>query len=322
MLDLIILSAIFGLVATAIWLYFSTEKIEAKMYVNASALPQVSFRTYLIPVPTKSKLLYRRIKELSISAIRSVLRLGMVILPLTLVAIAIYLVLTTTRNTFLTIPIGVVGLLVFALVGWWLFRPLRYYKRPDVMPSPLHMKWVAMDGIEAPPRIVGYNGVAHIPIRVYEGDSYNITVDLHPCISIPSESVSSIRFQRMKDKDDISLNLNVLRHSDQHEFLELEMLAAGFTVEGDKKQKQVLTADSLRYQWNCFFENSGNHTFAVVFRVISGSDISEIGRVEQSIRVVKIDHLTQRQVWVLARVAGILSGGLAILEVMRKLGFW
>jgi hypothetical protein len=317
MLDLIILLAILGLVATVIWLYLSTEKIEAKMDVNASALPHVSFRTYLIPVPTKSKLLYRRIKELSISAIRSVLRFGMVILPLTLVAIAIYLVLTTTRNTFLTILIGVVGLLGFVLFV------LSYYKRrPDVMFCPPLLKSGKRQRIKAPPRIVRYNGVAHIPIRVYEGDSYNITVDLRPSIRKPLESVSSIRFQRMKDKDDVSLNLNVLRHSGQQEFLELEMLAAGFTVEGDKKQKQVLTADSLRYQWNCFFENSGNHTFAVAFRVISGSDVSEIGRVEQSIRVVKIDHLTQRQVWVLASVAGILSGGLAILEVMRKLGFW
>jgi len=273
MLDLIILSAILGLVATAIWLYLSTEKIEAKVDVNASALPWVSFHTYLIPVPTKSKLLYRRIKELSISAIRSVLRL---------------------------------------------FRRLLHYKRRLYEPSVLKLNGC----IGAPPRIVRYHGVAHIPIRVYEGDSYNITVDLRPSIREPLEGVSSIRFQRMKDDDDVYLNLNVLRHSGQQEFLELEMLAAGFTVEGDKKQKQVLTADSLRYQWNCFFENSGNHTFAIVFRIISGSDISEIGRVEQSIRVVKIDHLTQRQVWVLASVAGILSGGLAILEVTRKLGFW
>ena len=319
MLDLIILSVIVGLVAIAIWLYLSTEKIEAKMGVNASALPQASLRTYLIPLPTKSKLLYQRIKESFISAIGGVLRFGMVILPIVLVGIVIYLAVTNTGNILLTVLIGLLGLVLFS---WWFLRSRMYYRHPSAMPFSSDMMGVEMEGIEAPPRIIRYNGWAHIPLKVYEGDSYNITIDLRPSVRRTSESVSSIRFQRMKDRDDVSLNLNILRHSGQQEFLELEILAAGFTVGGDKKQKQILTADSLRYQWNCFFENSGCHTFAVAFRVISGSDILEIGRVEQSIRVVKIDHLTQRQVWVLATVAGIVSGGLAILEVMRTLGFW
>lgn len=319
MLDVTIISAILGLVTIAVWLYFSTEKIEARIDFDAFALPRTSFKTHLTRLPTKSRLLYRKINNFFINTIKTALYSGIVILPL--VGIVIYLALTTSNNTCRIVfwGIGLLGIVVFI---WWLPRSLLLLPYPKRRSIILACKNSRYELIDVPSRVIRYNGKAHIPLKVYEGDSYNISVDLHSSIREPLRNAPPMRFQRMKGDDDITINLNISRHNNQQEFLELEILAAGFVVEGDKKQKQALSKDTLRYQWNCFFENSGRHTFAIAFRVINDSDILEIGCIEQSVRVVKIDHLTQRQVWTWATIAGIISGGLAILEVLRTLGFW
>lgn len=318
MLDLIILSVTIGFIVVAAWLYLSTKKREARIGVDARALPEASLRTFLIPSPTKSERLYRKMKGFFVGTMRIALRFAVIILPLVLIVSAVYLAITDGASTFLIILLALLGL---TLLGWWLLLPQRRY-----YPNPARPAWatpgVGSEKTEAPPRIVRYDGWARIPMKVYEGDSYNITIDLRPSKRGTSANRISVRFRKAEDRNDISVDLKVLQHSGRQEYLELEILAAGFAIEGDRKQRQALDAASLYYQWNCFFENSGCHTFALAFRVISDSSVQEIGHVEQSVKVVKIDHLTQRQVWVLATAAGIISGSLAILEVVKALGLW
>jgi hypothetical protein len=174
---------------------------------------------------------------------------------------------------------------------------------------------------EAPPsqRVVKYYGLANIPLKVYQGDSYNIILNLHLGIRTPTSGVEKVNVNRQGDK----INLTVTASGTTKQYLEVEMMAAGFIVAGELKQKQPLFSNSLQYQWNCFFEKSGTHSFALVFRVVENPDfVSHVGRVEQTIKVAQIDHLTQRQVLVLATSAGILSGVLTLAEILKNLGIW
>lgn len=176
--------------------------------------------------------------------------------------------------------------------------------------------------------IVRYEGDGELPMRVYEGDSKNITLDFKRTAPLSKakviETLVFFRNTISKTKDGVSIIVQVTknRNLEIEEYLELEMIAAGFMVEGDKKQNQLLTYDKLHYQWNCYYPNSGNHNFALVFRLINSKHIIEVGRIEQTTSVVKLDHMTQRQVWNLATLAGIISGGLALLETLHQLGIW
>ncbi len=171
---------------------------------------------------------------------------------------------------------------------------------------------------ESQPFTVKYSGSSLIPLKVYQGDSHNITITLQPIRKQPLENPITVKAQKQGDKVNFALAL-----SNKTEFLEIEMIAAGFSFDGDKKQRQPMIANSLRYQWNCLFEKSGVHIFAFIFRVIDDSGVTmQIGQVEQTVKVVQIDHLTQRQVWILATSAGILSGALTLAEILKNLGIW
>jgi hypothetical protein len=167
-------------------------------------------------------------------------------------------------------------------------------------------------------RRIEYSGEATVPKKVYLGDSRNISVALRPTLWIPTVHTES--FHSQDTESGHSVILQALKDSNLEQFLEVELLAAGVSVDGEKKQHHPLTSQILSYRWNCYFPNSGNHALALAFRVVSLSGSIEVGTIQHTIKVVKLDHLTQRQVWILASLAGIVSGGLTIAEVLHKLG--
>lgn len=169
------------------------------------------------------------------------------------------------------------------------------------------------------PRIMKFYGMAQIPQRVYQGDSFNIILTLIPSTRYPVRIEKSVEQTRKGDK----VNLNLMIPTKGVDFLEVEIMAAGFSIDGEKKQKQPLIANELKFQWNCFFEKSGIHTFSFIFKTVDSSgETNQFGLIEQSIRVAQVDHLTQRQVWLLATSAGILSGVLTLAELLKKLVIW
>lgn len=170
------------------------------------------------------------------------------------------------------------------------------------------------------PRPLTYRGNATLPKRVYVGDSKNVTVNFNLAFS-----PTSLRHYASTSAD-TEIARELLVHvglpRDEDDSIEIEFLAAGVQVQGDLKQKQRLTSSSLNYQWNCYFPNSGNHNVALILRVLRSSREVQLGRIEHKIKVVRIDHLTQRQVWIFATAAAVVSGILALAEGLRRLGVW
>ncbi len=165
-----------------------------------------------------------------------------------------------------------------------------------------------------------FEGEATLPRQVYVGDSHSISVVLRPAPRAPEIGHKQLRIRDTKRGK--SIVIDIPRDIDTEQFLEIELLAAGLEVAGEAKQRQPLTSPTLSYWWNCYFPNSGRHGLTLVLRLVSASDATELGAVHHNINVAKLDGLTQRQVWLMASLAGILSGGLAIAEALRQLGVW
>jgi len=160
---------------------------------------------------------------------------------------------------------------------------------------------------------VDYDGEVKLPKKVYTGDSQNISVNL-----IRVRIIQSAIKEAFSIQDKVSgkvVTLQIWQDTAHEKFLEVELQAAALTVDGERKQRHLLdmkNGDKLSYFWNCYFPNSGKHATALIFRVICSEEVIELGAILNTIKVVQLDHLTQRQVWIIASIAAI-AGFLATL---------
>jgi hypothetical protein len=138
--------------------------------------------------------------------------------------------------------------------------------------------------------------------KVYEGNSHTISAIIK------------------KQTDYTHRDLTWLPAIKNHEktFIEGELFAAGAEVEGDKKQQQPLRDPQLTFLWNCYFPNSGNLTLVLVFRAVSPQDSQYIAHFEYPVKVVKLDHLTSLNVWLLGSLA---AGVTFIIGLLKSFGF-
>jgi hypothetical protein len=108
--------------------------------------------------------------------------------------------------------------------------------------------------------------------------------------------------------------------------LEIEILAAGIVVSGDQKQVASLSNPPLHFQWNCYFKESGDFVITLVYTLIHSDGSREYLKAPQyPVRVNRIDHMTERQVWIVAVLLGIpalLSVILGLVKVAQEIGIW
>jgi hypothetical protein len=172
--------------------------------------------------------------------------------------------------------------------------------------------------IEPTTRDVTYYGTGYLPNRVYAGDSQNIS------FSFSADFIGELErlYRCQSDKTATHVVLDLAIPPGDKAFLEVELLAAGIEVAGEVAQRQRLKSKDIHFNWNCHFKNSGKHSIAFVLRLVVENQSVTLGRVDHTIRVVRIDHLTQSQVWVITWLAGIIAGTLGVAEVLHKLGIW
>ncbi len=168
---------------------------------------------------------------------------------------------------------------------------------------------------------LSYLGKTLVPTKVYEGDSRSITMELRRFLSLPKSGERGHHFLQVREGNRGSaIQLRLVHDPAVDEFLEVQLLAASFSIRGDEEQRRPLTEKTIAFTWNCHFEKSGEHSIAFVFNVVTPNGKVQIGTSEHSVKVVKLDHLTQRQVWLLSIFAGVISGVLAIIEGLRRFG--
>ena len=167
-----------------------------------------------------------------------------------------------------------------------------------------------------------YHGDCSMLSQVYKDDSHNITVRLVPLFG--AEDFGEV-FQTEETESGASVKLKVERVPGTPQFLEVELLAAGIKVAGKTLQRHSILDPNLSFVWNCSFPTSGNHSIALVFRVVSDSKTVDLGTVEHSIKVVQVDGLTQRQVLLVVVALGgvsLISGILGIVKLGQEVGLF
>ena len=164
------------------------------------------------------------------------------------------------------------------------------------------------------PLTARYSGTANLPKKVYEGSSQNITLilsrkgfvqGLHPEVSHVQEITKNKQTEQQ-------ITLDIQEKDSSEQFLEVRLLAAAFPTKGEEKQRQSLTRERLEYRWNCYFQTAGRHELALELKVVHLSEERPLGVIEQQIKVVKLDHMTQLHV----RAAAVLLGTIGLMSTV------
>jgi hypothetical protein len=159
-----------------------------------------------------------------------------------------------------------------------------------------------------------------IPTKIYEGDSNIVLLRLatHDAL-VPNGMPKAMFFidkQGVKQPCKIEIPSGFIPKS-----IEIELLAVGFDVEGERRQKHEIFYAPMIYQWNISPTRSGNLEIGLVFRAEDASGrIGELGVITHKINVVKILGLTGQQIGTLTNIFGAVGGVLGVVVTLNQLG--
>lgn len=156
------------------------------------------------------------------------------------------------------------------------------------------------------------NGKIYYFQKVYENDSKNFRVELawqdyqwleESHTMFPAESGA-----------EITLELARMLKSDPT--VEVELQAAGITLAPGATITHKLIKNPTRYDWNCFFSNSGRHTVNLIFKQKSGKQEHVLATHALDINVFRFWFFTKRQLQACAIMGFLLSVALARNDIL------
>lgn len=164
-----------------------------------------------------------------------------------------------------------------------------------------------------------YRLTGKLPKRVHFGDSRALSFQMASReASLLAQVYSSDALRSGDVSKDIAVTLETTQG--QQAFVEMEILPSGVQVAGSTVQRAELTGEPLNFIWNCFFNNSGSHIISFVIRMVQESKSTPVGQIDHSVRVVRVDHLTQRQVWLLGALFTFITGVIAAIGIIHSIG--
>ena len=167
--------------------------------------------------------------------------------------------------------------------------------------------------MHAAPRVLKFEGSVCIPRRVYEGDSHVFSLEFVPHVSYHFDKNPTVELDNDKDK----LSLTISWHKECS--LKVSLVSPAMVVKNIEKEQQSLGIKSLSFGWHCYFPNSGDHIVVIAVDLYGKpgeESFHKKHRVERRIKVVRIDHLTKRQVWVLASIGSLAALALTAAKLV------
>lgn len=156
-------------------------------------------------------------------------------------------------------------------------------------------------------------GQATLPRQVYAGDSFALSVNLRQASFDTALSVHSQVLDSVQGKL-IGVQLQDTRDSPLE--IQAALLAAGISLSGDASQRKTLGVEPITFRWVAAWPSSGYQTISVVVSLVSEGAATEILSFDHKVRVVQIDHLTARQVWIVSAILGVLPGAYAVVSAV------
>lgn len=214
-------------------------------------------------------------------------------------------------NPFISIP-----LVLFFWIGNWLtslvekeITSCSIKLRTEVKPMKNFLKKTVKKTFSS------YSGEILIPQKIYKDDSCNVSINLKKSLEPGEEENTS------QQSEESVIDFGEIQLATELEyFLEAEIGASGFKVEGDKKQRDRLAVDekNLLYQWNCHFSTSGNHEFNLLLRIADSSQVVIAKSKAFHVKVIQAFGLTQAQISVFQSLSAIATLIIAIVALIKS----
>lgn len=160
-------------------------------------------------------------------------------------------------------------------------------------------------------------GMLRLPKQVYEGDSFIISMTLDPVAHTNKKSDEPSII--IRTREDGVMSVAATWPSDiKSGILHVKLVCAGIEIVPARPEEQRLNLERLVYRWSCACPNSGEHELSLEFS-FNESFAFLSKQFDHRVRVVRVDHLTKRQVWVLAALGGVVSFLLSVATIIGSL---
>jgi hypothetical protein len=163
-------------------------------------------------------------------------------------------------------------------------------------------------------------GSINLPTRAYVGDTYIVNLEL-----LPEFIGGYTPTPKMEIKHDESGTVSItLGWESMDRWLHIRLIGVGIKITPLDSETQNLFQGVCSYSWGCSFVSSGLHTIALRCTLSSsynsGSLSCSKAGLNHSIKVVQFDHLTSRQIKVIAGFTAAISTLLSIILGLNGLG--
>lgn len=166
-----------------------------------------------------------------------------------------------------------------------------------------------------------YDGKLTLPQKVYEGTSKTVSVIISP--GLWSRASSGERLVAINEGGTTRFVARVPAGPAGSNSFEVELLAAGITVAGAKKQTKPIGDEVIAFHWNCAFPTIGNYEVTIIVRLITGGHSVELGApITHNLRVGKVFGLPKQIIAALSVVFSIAASGIGVYAGGQQLNWW
>ena len=184
-----------------------------------------------------------------------------------------------------------------------------------------HPKYSAGPPQQKPKRERQYDGRLTLPEKVYEGTSKQVAVTISP--GLWRRISGGARLMTVSADGTPRFEAVVPEGPADAQYFEVELLAAGITVEGDKRQRRKISNDVITFYWNCAFPTKGDYEVALTVRLRTGRRTIDLGEpITHRLKVVKYLGIPKQIVAVIVGISSLTGTIIGIVDGGHKLHWW
>lgn len=157
-------------------------------------------------------------------------------------------------------------------------------------------------------------GTMKLPKRIYANDACVIELSFIPELTYFNNVSPKLSVVHRKDDGGVLICAD---WNSQRKHLEVKLIGVGINV--TPLDPEIQSGDSVYFSWGCAFPNSGLQT--LVFQINLHLHLQSYNtRLIHTVKVVQLDHLTSRQIRVLASITAILGVISTTLGILKAFG--
>lgn len=158
-----------------------------------------------------------------------------------------------------------------------------------------------------------------LPRRAYVGDSCVISLELVPEFMEKDTPAPKLEMQNSEGNIIFALSCD-----DGYRRLHINLIGIGVDITPIESEFQDINSSACSYSWGCHFSSSGEQVLSLRCELVTSYDNGfttyDKKTLNKKIKVVQFGHMTSRQIKMYAIIGGTISGVLAVIAGLSKLG--